>query len=494
MKRSSDGAPVAAAEPLVLPHAHALSLELARESAALLDDADWAARSGVRSCAVLSPGLVELVLHAGSAQGYGARPWPLRVGGAGLGDAPELAAAIGAPPRAPLAVRFAVPVAGFCMAGVDDAGFVDASFWTPALAARPSLRAIAERAVSWLRGEHVADDAADDADGAADADAAAARRRAWRDTQAHALRKLRVIEAWRPRAARAELVAERARLRAEWLCPAFRPLLAADGAAARAAAARELVAPTADEPRAVREVGGAGSGVYRFALFTAGLREALLAELDAFERSELPRRRPNTMNRAGLIANEIGMHALMGAVLDVVVAPLAAALYGAREPFARALDHHHSFFVRYTADEAAGGDRGLDMHHDASEVTLNVCLGRAFAGAGLLFCGRFGDADHRRARAVVAHEPGYALLHLGRQRHGADAISAGERVNLIVWARSSAFRAAAAFGHVDPDGYPPKPEDGAPDRLCLSKTNDADYKRALEALDAAAAAEGGAAK
>ena len=63
-----------------------------------------------------------------------------------------------------------------------------------------------------------------------------------------------------------------------------------------------------------------------------------------------------------------------------------------------------------------------------------------------------------------------------------------------MWARSSAFRAAAAFGHIDPDGYPPQPEDGAPDRLCLSKTNDADYKRALEALDAAAAAEGGAAK
>ena len=51
------------------------------------------------------------------------------------------------------------------------------------------------------------------------------------------------------------------------------------------------------------------------------------------------------------------------------------------------------------------------------------------------------------------------------------------------------FRAAAALGHADPDGYPPQPEDGAPDRLCLSKTNNADYKRALEARDAAAPAE-----
>ena len=47
------------------------------------------------------------------------RAWPLRVGGEGPGDEPELAAMIGTPPRAPLAVRFAVPVAGFAMAGVD---------------------------------------------------------------------------------------------------------------------------------------------------------------------------------------------------------------------------------------------------------------------------------------------------------------------------------------------------------------------------------------
>lgn len=70
-----------------------------------------------------------MLLRAGAPEGYGSRAWPLRVGGAGLGDDPALAAAMGTPPRAPLAVRFGVPVAGFCMAGVDDAGFVDASFW-----------------------------------------------------------------------------------------------------------------------------------------------------------------------------------------------------------------------------------------------------------------------------------------------------------------------------------------------------------------------------
>ena len=120
-----------------------------------------------------------------------------------------------------------------------------------------------------------------------------------------------------------------------------------------------------------------------------------------------------------------------------MVAPLAAALY-ASEPFATSIDHHHSFVVEYSTAE--GGDRGLDMHHDASEVTLNVCLGREFTGAGLRFCGRFGGAAHRRELCVLRHAKGRAVLHLGRQRHGADALTAGSRVNLIVWARSSAFR------------------------------------------------------
>ena len=35
-------------------------------------------------------------------------------------------------------------------------------------------------------------------------------------------------------------------------------------------------------------------------------------------------------------------------------------------------DDHHSFCVSYKPDE----DRGLDMHTDNSDVTLNVCLGR----------------------------------------------------------------------------------------------------------------------
>jgi hypothetical protein len=133
----------------------------------------------------------------------------------------------------------------------------------------------------------------------------------------------------------------------------------------------------------------------------------------------------------------------------------------------------------------AEADTALDMHHDASEVTLNVCLGREFEGGGLQFCGDFGSFDHRKARLAWQHTPGVALLHLGRQRHGAETITSGERYNLIVWARSSAFRGAAAYGHVAPDGYPRDEERDVPDRLCLSKSNDRDYEEALKRLGSA---------
>ena len=77
---------------------------------------------------------------------------------------------------------------------------------------------------------------------------------------------------------------------------------------------------------------------------------------------------------------------------------------------------------------------------------------------------------------------GRAVLHLGRQRHGADNIARGERVNLICWARSSSFRGAAAYGHIEPDGYPKAAEEGQPDRECLSLANDDDYAQQLRAL------------
>lgn len=61
------------------------------------------------------------------------------------------------------------------------------------------------------------------------------------------------------------------------------------------------------------------------------------------------------------------------------------------------------------------------------------------------------------------------MLHLGSQRHGADAITAGQRTSLILWARSSAHRAL-------PNREAPAHLRAVPDMACLSHTHDLDYE------------------
>ncbi|KAH8058547.1 procollagen-lysine 5-dioxygenase [Aureococcus anophagefferens] len=155
----------------------------------------------------------------------------------------------------------------------------------------------------------------------------------------------------------------------------------------------------------------------------------------------------DSMNAGGLVVNDCGMERLGDDLLARVVGPLASTLFG-DEVFARSLDHHHLFAVRYAVGGASArhAPRGV-------EVTLNVCLGTAgFEGGALQFCGRVGDGDHRAASGAFDHRVGTAVLHLGRHRHGVARLASGERANLVLWARSSAFRSAAAFGHVALDG------------------------------------------
>ena len=103
------------------------------------------------------------------------------------------------------------------------------------------------------------------------------------------------------------------------------------------------------------------------------------------------------MNRYGLILNEIGMRPSLDA-LQAEVWRVARELWpveGAR------FDDHHSFCVSYKPNE----DRGLDMHTDNSDVTLNVCLGREFTASGLTFCGEVGQAGQLAAPAVRGAVP-----------------------------------------------------------------------------------------
>ncbi|XP_007539853.1 2-oxoglutarate and iron-dependent oxygenase domain-containing protein 2 isoform X1 [Erinaceus europaeus] len=175
--------------------------------------------------------------------------------------------------------------------------------------------------------------------------------------------------------------------------------------------------------------------IYRLPVFTVPFCQALLEELENFERSDLPKGRPNTMNNYGVLLHELGLdEPLVTPLRERFLQPLLALLYpewgGAR------LDSHRAFVVKY----APGEDRELGCHYDNAELTLNVALGKTFTGGALYFGGLF-QAPSALARPLeVEHVVGQGVLHRGGQLHGARALGSGERWNLVVWLRASTVR------------------------------------------------------
>jgi hypothetical protein len=376
---------------------------------------------GLLAVKFIQAGLAEVTIQSGRADGYGVRSWPFRIGGVG-----------------PIYYDFASPIAVRCSASIahsqmDDSGFVDSTFWKDEvkdISLNPSILDIIERLVEILDpkyGESLYE----------------GERSRWLESESYSYRKTTVIKSYSSLAQCRTLVDKAGIIQSEWLSHRLRDRLPSEWIDAL-----EEISP----------------GIFAFDLFCPEFCDLLVAEVDNYEATVLPRRRPNSMNKYGLILNEIGMEPLMNDLLTKYVGPLCKSLYP-DENVAVGLDHHHSFVVVYNQ----AGDNGLGMHHDASEVTLNVCLGKKFEGSGLVFCGRAGQSDYRKQHCIHSHLKGRAVIHLGRQRHGADNITSGERINLIMWARSSAFRCAAVNGEVNPDGFPRMPEEGPPDELCLSR-------------------------
>jgi hypothetical protein len=212
-------------------------------------------------------------------------------------------------------------------------------------------------------------------------------------------------------------------------------------------------------------------GVFSFPMLAESACESLIREIEHFQSPavNLPVRRPNSMNNYGVVVDDIGMQGAVDALQRNVLAAFAEALFPRQG--GGALTSHHAFVVQYKE----GKDLGLDMHTDDSDVTFNVCLGKAFEGAGLTFCGVLGAdlktaAPHRRKTAVYRHVNGRCVAHLGAHRHGADDLTTGERLNLIVWNHSIAYRSSDAYKWRD------VPEETEPPNVeCLSYTHDRDY-------------------
>ena len=144
----------------------------------------------------------------------------------------------------------------------------------------------------------------------------------------------------------------------------------------------------------------------------------------------------------------------------------------------QSLDHHHSFMVQYKPNE----DKSLDMHIDDSEITFNININSNFKGSYLTICGLTGDKNRRNLTKNYDHKLGRCLVHAGSHRHGAKNIISGERMNIIIWCKSSSYRQYKSHGSGNCVCCKVHKNENNPDLLCLSKTHDKDYKKWVKLL------------
>ena len=176
---------------------------------------------------------------------------------------------------------------------------------------------------------------------------------------------------------------------------------------------------------------------YSFPVFSVDFCKLLVEELENFEKSPMPKERPNSMNNYGLLLSEVGFDpGFMDPLRTEYLLPLSRLLYP--DCCGGSLDSHRVFVVRYRLGE----DLELATHYDNAEVTINVSIGDVFEGGDLYF-GRMSDqgsAGLPKDFRWYQHKLGTGLLHRGQQFHGAAPITSGTRYSLIMWMRSSQLR------------------------------------------------------
>lgn len=162
------------------------------------------------------------------------------------------------------------------------------------------------------------------------------------------------------------------------------------------------------------------------------------AYIDAASNAGIPTRRPNGMNRYGLILDPSTEGAVMIEGLDKFyqnlvneyIRPLGRLFFP--EYMQPADDaESYAFTIRYKEGE----DVQLREHSDASLITMNINLNipsrqneTNYEGSILYFVDEETGEHHE-----VKFQAGMAVLHRGMIRHAAQPIVQGERTNLVVW-------------------------------------------------------------
>jgi hypothetical protein len=202
--------------------------------------------------------------------------------------------------------------------------------------------------------------------------------------------------------------------------------------------------------------------------------------------SGIPTRRPNGMNRHGVIVDRdvygaVPVHPLVTLVeeiIDRIVRPVGRMLFQDRIGCDDDLDYY-AFTIQYDGAEnedvddvcstfctQQSKDVDLKEHRDASVVTMNINLNlptEDYGGSEVFFRG-YPDADggsrstnpfevanhDKDDFGTVVFTPGMAIIHLGAHRHGSLPISSisiqnansenleggpivGKRFNLVIW-------------------------------------------------------------
>ena len=159
------------------------------------------------------------------------------------------------------------------------------------------------------------------------------------------------------------------------------------------------------------------------------------AYMDAAADAGIPLRRPNGMNRFGMVLDDQtegaftahGMDDWLKILVNDYVRPLGRLFF--REYVGAGDDSEsYAFTIRYKEGE----DQALREHADASLITLNLNLNvpneTDYEGSTLYFVD-----DETGQHHPVNFRPGMAVLHRGLTRHAAQPIVRGERTNLVVW-------------------------------------------------------------
>lgn len=178
-----------------------------------------------------------------------------------------------------------------------------------------------------------------------------------------------------------------------------------------------------------------GQKVFSFPVFTDEFCLLLLQELKHLKSSKLPLNIPNSMNKEGVLLDELGFTPFIDRLRLEYLNPLCERLFpGKYEKFP--LDSHRAFVVLYQE----GGDTGLHSHFDNAEITLNVSLSDEHEDGELIFNGLKTEPERQSNIFAYQHVLGRGVLHRGSHIHSALPISSGDRWNLIIWMRRSVER------------------------------------------------------